>query len=148
MSLERVYKTEVVTVAPQATLLEVARLMRTHHVGSVIVVEEHCPVGIVTDRDIVVKVVAAELDPTAVQAKDLTVAPPSLVNINYDPLDVATIMRARGVRRLPVVDERRHLLGVITLDDMLELLGKEISGLAEVIHTELAKESATTIASR
>lgn len=148
MSLERVYKSEVVTVTPQATLLEVAQLMRTHHVGSVIVVEERCPVGIVTDRDIVVKVVAAELDPKTVQAKDLMIAPPSLVNINYDPLDVATIMRARGVRRLPVVDEHRNLLGVITLDDMLELLGKEISGLAEAIHSEQTKESATTTAAR
>jgi CBS domain-containing protein len=147
MSLERVYKTEVVTVGPQATLLEVARLMRTQHVGSVIVVEEHHPVGIVTDRDIVVKVVAAELDPKEVHAKELMVAPPSLINVNYDPLDVATIMRARGVRRLPVVDEQRHLLGIITLDDMLELLGKEISGLAEAIRTELAKESATTTVS-
>ncbi len=111
-------------------------------------IEEHCPVGIVTDRDVVVKVVAAELDPKAVQAKDLMIAPPSLININYDPLDVVTIMRARGVRRLPVVDEHRHLLGIITLDDMLELLGKEIGGLTEAIHTELVKESATTTASR
>lgn len=63
MSLERVYKTEVVTVPPEATLLEVARLIRTQHVGSVIVVEEHRPVGIITDRDIAVKVVAAERDP-------------------------------------------------------------------------------------
>jgi Mg/Co/Ni transporter MgtE len=101
----------------------------------------------VTDRDITVKVVAMELDPSAVQAKDLMVAPPSLVNINYDPLDVVRIMRARGVRRLPVVDEHRHLLGIVTLDDMLELVGNEISGLAEAIRTELAKERVTTVAS-
>jgi CBS domain-containing protein len=114
--------------------------MCTHHVGSVVVVADHRPVGMVTDRDIVVKVVATEQRPQEVQAKDVMVAPPSVININYDPLDVVRIMRARGVRRLPVVDEQCHLLGIVTLDDMLKLLGEEISGLAETVDTELAKE--------
>lgn len=144
MSLDRIHKSNVVTLPPGATLLEVARLMRAQHVGSVIVVEEHKPVGVITDRDIVVKVVAAERDPKAVQAKELMVSPPALININYDPLEVARIMRDRGVRRLPVVDENRHLLGIVTLDDLLRLLGSEIGDLAEVVHTELTKESAAT----
>lgn len=144
MSLDRIYKTNVVTVSPEATLLEVARLMRAQHVGSVIVVEEHKPVGVITDRDIVMKAVAAEKDPKTVQAKEVMVSPPALVNINYDPLDVIRIMRDRGVRRLPVVDEHRHLLGIVTLDDLLRLLGSEIADLAEVVHTELTKESAAT----
>jgi CBS domain-containing protein len=83
-------------VSPSATLLEVARLMRAQHVGSVIIVEEHRPVGVITDRDIVVKVVAAERDPKAVQAKELMVSPPALININYDPLDATRILRDRG----------------------------------------------------
>lgn len=70
------------------------------------------------------------------------VSPPALININYDPLDVTRIMRDRGVRRLPVVDENRRLLGIITLDDVLGLLGREIGDLAEAVHTELAKEGA------
>ncbi len=141
MSLERIYKTDVVTVPPDATVLDVARLMRTHHTGSVVVVEDHCPVGFITDRDIVVKLVAADLDSKRISASDVMSTPPALVNINYDPLDVTRIMRARGLRRLPVVDEHRHLLGIVTLDDVLRLLGTEIANLAEAVQLEISKET-------
>ncbi len=142
MSLERVCRKEVVTVSPHTNLLEVAKLLRSQHVGSVVVVEEHRPVGILTDRDIVVKVVAEEKDPKAIQAYEIMTTNPALVNINLDPLDATRIMRDRGLRRLPVVDENRHLLGILTLDDVLDLLGKEAANLAEAVHTELAKEGA------
>ena len=140
MSLERVCKKEVVTVSPEATLHEVSRLMQTQHVGSVVVVEEHRPVGILTDRDIVVKGVAAGSDPKAMQVKEIMTRKPAMVNINYDSLDATRIMRDCGLRRLPVVDENRHLLGIITLDDVLRLLGTEIANLAEAVHMELERE--------
>ncbi len=142
MSLERVCRKEVVTVSPHTNLLEVARLLRSQHVGSVVVVEERRPVGILTDRDIIVKVVAEEKDTKAIQAYEIMTTNPALININLDPLDATRIMRERGLRRLPVVDENRHLLGIITLDDLLALLGKETENLAEAVHTELAKEGA------
>jgi len=138
MSLERVCRKEVVTVSPHTNLLEVARLLRSQHVGSVVVVEERRPVGILTDRDIIVKVVAEEKDPKAIQAYEIMTTNPALININLDPLDATRIMRERGLRRLPVVDENRHLLGIITLDDLLALLGKETENLAQAVHTELA----------
>jgi len=142
MSLNRVCRKDVVTVSPHTNLLEVARLLRSQHVGSVIVVEEYRPVGILTDRDIIVKVVAEEKDPKALQAYEIMTTNPALVNINLDPLDATRIMRDRGLRRLPVVDEHRHLLGIMTLDDVLGLLGRETENLAEAVHTELANESA------
>ncbi len=142
MSLERVYKKDVITVSPEASLLEAARLMRSRHVGSVIVVNENRPIGILTDRDIIVKAVAKEKDPKAVRAYEIMTHNPATVNINYDPLDATQIMRDRGLRRLPVVDENRYLLGIITLDDMLNLLGEEVANLAKTVHKELAKESA------
>jgi Mg/Co/Ni transporter MgtE len=67
---------------------------------------------------------------------------PALININLDPLDATRIMRDRGLRRLPVVDENRHLLGILTLDDVLGLVGRETENLAEAVHSEIAKESA------
>ncbi len=142
MSLNRVCRKDVVTVSPHTNLLEVARLLRSQHVGSVVVVEEHRPVGILTDRDILVKVVAEEKDPKTIQAYEIMTTNPALVNINLDPLDATQIMRDRGLRRLPVVDEHRHLLGILTLDDVLGLLGKETENLAAAVHTELAKEGA------
>ncbi len=68
MSLERVCRKEVVTVSPHTNLLEVARLLRSQHVGSVVVVEERRPVGILTDRDIIVKAAAEEKDPKTLRA--------------------------------------------------------------------------------
>ncbi len=142
MSLERVCKKDVITVSPEASLLEAARLMRSHHVGSVIVVNEHRPIGILTDRDIIIKAVAEEKDPKTLRVYEIMTHNPAMVNINYDPLDATRIMRDRGLRRLPVVDENSHLLGILTLDDALDLLGKETANLAEAVHTELAKEGA------
>ncbi len=142
MSLERVCKKDVITVSPEASLLEAARLMRSHHVGSVIVVNEHRPIGILTDRDIIIKAVAEEKDPKTLRVYEIMTHNPAMVNINYDPLDATQIMRDRGLRRLPVVDENSHLLGILTLDDVLDLVGKETANLAEAVHTELAKEGA------
>ena len=99
-------------------MFAVAQMMSAQHVGSVIVVEEHRPIRIITDRDIVTKVVAAGRDPKTVPVKEVMATNPSLININYDPLDVTKIMRARGLRRLLVVDEHRHLLGIVTMDDV------------------------------
>ena len=140
MSLQRICKQDVVTVSPQATLVEVAQTMRARHVGCVIVVNEHRPVGILTDRDIVVRVVALGRDPKGLCAADVMATNPALVNANYDPLDATRIMRDRGLRRLPVVDENRRLVGIVTMDDVLSLLGREISNLAEAVHTEIAHE--------
>jgi len=118
MSLDRVCKAGVVTTTPDTVVFAVAQMMSAQHVGSVIVVEEHRPIGIITDRDIVTKVVAAGRDPKTVPVKEVMATNPSLININYDPLDVTKIMRARGLRRLLVVDEHRHLLGIVTMDDV------------------------------
>jgi signal-transduction protein with cAMP-binding, CBS, and nucleotidyltransferase domain len=107
--------------------------MRTRHVGSILVVEKYHPVGILTDRGIVVKVMAAESDPKAVQAKEIMASLPALVNVNYDPLDAAWIMWDRGLRWLPVVNENRHMLGIVTLDDVLGLLETKIANLAEAV---------------
>ena len=142
MSLDRLCKKDVITISPETSLLEAARLMRSRHVGSVIVVNEDRPIGILTDRDIIIKAVAEDKDPKGMHAYEIMTHNPAMVNINFDPLDATRIMRDRGLRRLPVVDENSHLLGIITLDDMLDLLGKEASNLAETVHTELARESA------
>ncbi|HEX9879296.1 MAG TPA: CBS domain-containing protein [Candidatus Binatia bacterium] len=142
MSLERVCEKEVVTGSAELTLLEAARLMRSRHVGSIVVVEGNRPIGILTDRDIVVKAVAEEKDPREVRIHEAMTRDPAVVNINYDPMDATRIMKERGLRRLPVVDEHRHLMGIVTLDDILGLLGREAADLAEAVHTEMAKESA------
>jgi CBS domain-containing protein len=146
MSLERLCNKSVVTVLPDASVLAAANLMRSQHVGCVVVVNDARPVGIVTDRDIVLGVVASARKPAETAVREIMSANLTTVNVNYDLLDAVRLMRARGVRRLPVVDEHRHLLGIITMDDTLAALGAEIGDLAGAVKKELDLEAQTPAA--
>lgn len=143
MSLERVCIKDVITVAEHTNVLELARLMADEHIGCVVVVREGRPVGILTDRDIVLEVVAAERQPASVQANDIMSRDLVTVTVNDDPLDATRIMRDRGLRRLPVVDAAGALLGIVTLDDLLLLLASEIWNLAGAVENEVRLELKT-----
>jgi CBS domain-containing protein len=143
MSLERLFRKTVVTVSPDATVLEAANLMRSKHIGCVVAVNDSHPVGIVTDRDIVLEVVAGGKKPAETAVREIMTTNLTTVNVNYDLLDAVRLMRSRGVRRLPVVDEHRRLLGIITMDDMLTAFGTEIGELAGAVQKELGLEAAT-----
>jgi signal-transduction protein with cAMP-binding, CBS, and nucleotidyltransferase domain len=115
-------------------------------VGCVVVVNDSRPVGIVTDRDIVLGVVASARKPAETAVREIMTANLTTVNVNYDMLDAVRLMRSRGVRRLPVVDEHRHLLGIITMDDTLAAFGAEIGDLAGAVKKELDLEAQTPAA--
>lgn len=134
-----------VLIAPKSTTIaDAARLMRQHHVGDLIVVdligEKRIPIGIVTDRDIVISVVATNLDPKVFMLGDLVFA--DLVTIREDKgiLEAVRQMRSKGVRRMPVVNSVGGLVGIVTVDDMIQLLGEELSELGKLISRERAKE--------
>ena len=109
MSIGEICSREVIVAEAEDTVLVAARLMREHHVGNVLVVEardgKRVPIGIVTDRDVVVEVLALELDPGAITVGDIMV--PNLVTVKESTgvSDAIECMRTRGVRRLPVVNE-------------------------------------------
>lgn len=128
---------EVVTATPDTPLLDVASLMRTHHVGDVVIVEQRGhrshPIGIVTDRDIVLGGVVDAADRLRdLVAQDLITH--ELVTIREDDnIDLALdVMQDNGVRRVPVVDDDGALVGILSIDDLIECLGerlRQISGL-------------------
>lgn len=124
----------VVCATRETTITEAANLMRQHHIGDVIIVEtrggKRIPVGIVTDRDIVVEVVAAGIDPSLLKLGDLRIAP--LVTVGEDVSYAQTVSRmsVEGVRRMPVVGADGALVGIITLDDMLWQLAAPLAALA------------------
>lgn len=135
-----------VVAAPRNTpLLEAAQLMRRHHVGEVVVtngpVGQRQPVGIVTDRDIVLEVVALDLEVNDLCVGDLITG--ELVTVGEDAslLDTVRSMRASGVRRAPVVDRAGILVGIVSLDDLVEVLAEELSGLAKVIARSQQREA-------
>ena len=127
-------------------LTEAAKLMREHHVGSLIVVKEddgkRAPLGIITDRDIVVEVVAAGLDFRTLTVGEVMTDELIIAREQDDMLDVLGVMRKRGIRRIPVVTPSGALAGIATIDDILGVLSEELDGIVRAIDGEQAKEVA------
>ncbi len=144
MPVGEICNREVIIMQANETVSESARLMRKHHVGDVMVVEERdgirVPVGIVTDRDLVVEIMALGLDQMAITVGDIMM--PGLISVPEDVgvFEAIEYMRAKGVRRLPVVDGKGGLIGILTLDDLLGLLAEELSDLAKTVKHEQSKE--------
>jgi CBS domain-containing protein len=144
MAIGEICNREVIVVAPETTISEAAQLMRQHHVGDVVVVTEaggrRQPVGIVTDRDVVVEVVATGLDPAVLTVGDIMVPDLATVPEKTGVFEAIRYMRDQGVRRMPVVGEDGSLIGILALDDLLELLGEELGALARLVAREQGKE--------
>jgi len=126
---------EVVCCRPQTSALEAARLMRHKHVGDVVVVDDpaqqRVPLGVVTDRDLAIEVLGDGRDAATTALSALAHRP---VVIARDPEDASVVierMRTHGVRRIPVVDEREALIGIVTLDDLLKSLLSEMHTLLD-----------------
>ena len=136
---------DVIIVQRDNTVLEAAKLMRQHHVGDVLVVDEHdgirIPVGIVTDRDLVVEIMAPELDHLVITVGDIMAPGLATVKENTGVFEAIQYMRGKGIRRLPVVNESGALMGILTLDDILELLSEELFELAKLVRYEQKKEA-------
>ena len=123
----------VAVVEPETSAFAAAQLMRKHHVGALVVVdalEQSRPVGIVTDRDLVLALMAEGLDPEVFTAGDIMSVELVLANPEMDAMDAVALMRAHRLRRLVIVDEVGRLTGVVTMEDILELLTRELADLA------------------
>ncbi|MDP1707992.1 MAG: CBS domain-containing protein [Gammaproteobacteria bacterium] len=134
----------VVFVRREDSVREAAQLMRQHHVGNVLVVDEkdaqRVPVGILTDRDIVVEVVAKNVDLDKVSVGDIMSFELASARDTDGVFETIQLMRMKGVRRLPVVNASGGLVGILALDDIIELLAEELSALAKLISREQAQE--------
>lgn len=137
--------TREVSIAFRHTdLVTAAKLMREAHVGALVVVDEDQGVrtvaGVITDRDIVTAVIAPGLDPDTLTVGDVMSEPAVTVSEDASLIDLMRTMRDNGVRRVPVVGARQELLGVVTLDDALEVLAEELDLLVATISSEGRRE--------
>lgn len=145
MGIGDICSREVVCIDRVESVAKAAQLMRQHHVGSVVVVEEasgaRTPVGMLTDRDIVVAVVAVGLDPEVVAAGDIMSS--ELLSVHEDTgiAETTELMRVRGVRRIPVTSSRGSLIGIVAADDVQSLLAEEMSALASIGERAQRRES-------
>jgi CBS domain-containing protein len=136
--LERLLRRLPETLGPDASCSEAAERMRDGNVGAIVVVEAGRPIGVVTDRDIAVRVVAEGLSPDATALRDVMSGQPIFLS-EERPLDQAVAaMRDLSVRRIPVVDADGKLAGVVAMDDLIVLLSEQLGSLAEAIRREIA----------
>ena len=137
MDVGEVASKPVVACQPTATMAQAGRLMREHDIGCVVVVdEEQHPVGIVTDRDLVVRGVANERPPDATVAEVMSHEPVT-ISSDRDTTEAATHMATRQCRRLPVVDDRGHVVGVIAMDDLLMRADHTLDEISRLVSSEV-----------
>jgi CBS domain-containing protein len=131
------FATAVVAVAePDTTAFVAAQLMRKHHIGALVVIdakEKNCPVGVLTDRDLVLALMAEGLDPTLFTVGDIMSIEPVVAHPDMDAMDAVQLMRMHRVRRLVIVDGPGRLVGIVTMEDVLELLTRELTSLAAAV---------------
>ena len=147
MSVGEICNREVVIINKKEGILDAAKLMRDHHVGNVIVVEEKeggvIPVGILTDRDIVVGLIAKEVPLEKILVEDVMSADLVSVRENVGIWDTIQCMRRKGIRRIVVTGDKGNLVGIISSDDLIDLLSGELSDLVKTFMTEQNREKAT-----
>lgn len=147
MPVGEICNREVVIINKKGGILEAARLMRDNHVGDVIVVETKegrvIPVGILTDRDIVVELIAKEVPLDSVLVEDVMSADLVCVQENRGIWDTIQCMRRKGIRRVVVTDEKGNLAGILSSDDLIDLLSGELSDLVKTFMREQIREKET-----
>src|SRR5688572_20536769 len=136
-SIGTIFERDVITVRPSDTLSRAAERMEQHNIGALVVVEQERPVGIITDRDIAVGMGAHQaVKSDTVQS--LMTCPVTTMNEDEGIYDATKHMMAHALRRVPVVDGAGRLVGLVTLDDVLVLLSRELDNLVKGIRSEVA----------
>ena len=138
---------EVVVIEEDKSITEAAVIMREYHVGDVIVVKrlegKQAPMGILTDRDIALEIVAKGTDPERISVGDAMSFDLTTVSEDDDLMHAIEIMRDKGVRRVPVVDVDNRLVGIMTVDDVLDLLSEILIDIAHLVDRQRRREEKT-----
>lgn len=149
MCVGNICRREVVTVEPDASLAVAARLMRERHVGMLVVVEpvagsaDRVVQGVVTDRDIVTTVVGRDAEPKSLKVADIMTRSPLLIAESQSVAAALRHMRDVGVRRAPVIGLRNELVGVLSLDDVLDVVADQLAVISSAIRGAHDRERVT-----
>jgi len=135
---------EVVVVDEERSITQAAEIMREYHVGDVVICKvkygKQVPVGIFTDRDIALEIVAKGTDPESISVSDAMSFDLTTVTEDDDLMHVIEVMRDKGIRRVPVVDVDEALVGILTVDDILDLLSEVLIDLAHLVDRQKRRE--------
>jgi CBS domain-containing protein len=136
MHIGQICTTQTIFCGRDETVQGAALLMRKHHVGDLVVIDqpnsERMPIGILTDRDIVVSVIALGLDPASLLVGDVMSEDLLTCSEADDVYETIERMRLRAIRRVPVLNAQGGLTGIVSVDDLLEFLAEEMGELARI----------------
>jgi CBS domain-containing protein len=131
MSLQQFCQRPVIAASPEQTIVEACRLLAENNVGCLVVIDAGKLCGIVTDRDITLKVTGERKDPQQTSVREVMTPHPARLTVDKTLRDLTTLMHMQHVRRVPIVNETNAVVGLVTLDDMLMLLSKEMTDLGQ-----------------
>jgi len=133
MSIGKLLQRPVLTLPPDASCIEAARLMDREEVGAVVVEVEGRPLGMVTDRDLALRVMAKGLNPKEVRLHEVMTGAPIYLSERRGLDEFIGYMQEMAVRRIMAVDAEGRLIGLLSLDDLLLLLAEQLGSLAKVV---------------
>ena len=136
---------EVIVAYRNTGIAEAAKLMSDYHVGSLVIVvdrlAERVPVGMLTDRDLTLAVLAKGADARSIEAADVMSSDLVTVREEDSVTEVLRLMRERGVRRVPVLTPSGALAGIVTIDDVLDIVAEQLGVLVHAIERERVRET-------
>jgi CBS domain-containing protein len=137
MQISELCRPDVVTVKQDISVQDAAEIMQQKTVGSLVVVDDNCfPIGMITDRDIAVKVVAEKQLPAEVKVSQVMCKDVLMLSEQQDLTDAIDALCEKGVRRAPVLDEQNNLCGIVAIDDVMACIIDELNGVMEIIRAQ------------
>lgn len=133
MSLKYLLTQKLVSCSPETSVTECARIMREKDVGAILITDDGTPKGVITDRDIVLRCLADQADCAKVKVKEVMSKVVETISYDEGLFNVCEKMKKAHIRRLPVIDNNRKAIGLLSLDDVFQLLGQEVSNLADAV---------------
>lgn len=149
MRVDQLCTRNVITIEADASIVEAAKQMREHHVGDVIVLSEpddRRPVGVLTDRDITVELVAKDLPLSGVSVGDVMSRDIVTVRVQDDLADALEIMTTNAVRRIPVIDEDDEIYGILSIDDVIGVIAEELKKVSSLCRRQPGQEKRRQVA--
>jgi CBS domain-containing protein len=141
MSIRKYCLRTVRTATPETTVRAAAQQMQRECVGSLVVADQGRPIGVVTDRDIALQILGADLDADKVLVRDVMQSPVASVAADASLTEAVKALRKAAVRRLVAVDGEGKLVGLFAADDLLRIVATELGDLGEALRVQLSREA-------
>jgi CBS domain-containing protein len=140
MSLQQFCQKRVVTISPERSIAEACWVMKDKNVGCLLVEDHGKLCGLLTDRDIALKITGEDKEPLTTMVEEVMTRDPVRISVNGNIRELVSLMHSHHVRRVPIVDGSNTILGMVTMDDLFPLLSDEMSELGKAVAEVFAQK--------